>query len=69
MIRLEVARQPAKLLHVRPRHIRVLQKAIVTSIPLEREKLNTRRLDRYERKLFARLKSDPRFYRDFDDLA
>jgi hypothetical protein len=65
-LRQTLAREPGKLLHVRPRHIRVAKEATSTTIAWHLEKLRMKRLDRYQRKVFARLKKDPGFHRDFD---
>jgi hypothetical protein len=69
MLRMKVAHEPGKLLRIRPRHARVAGRAVLTSIPLERAKLEGKLLDRYQRRLVTRLTRDPEFYRAFDGMV
>jgi hypothetical protein len=63
MLRVAVQKDPRKLLQVRPRQVPVALHAVRMTVPLQVRKFNNQRLVRFEQRLFARMKTDPEFYR------
>ncbi len=66
MLREAAEKDPGKLLRVRPRQLPVALNALPMTVRLQVRKLNDKRLVRFEKRLFVRMKTDPDFYRRLD---
>jgi hypothetical protein len=65
-LRTFVGAEPSKLLHLRPRHAGVAADALRRTVALRGEARRARGVDRMADDIFARIVTDPEFYRELD---
>jgi hypothetical protein len=62
-----VAQDPSKLARLRPHHVATLARATMKPLYVARKRRFAKKAEPMSDQVFARLSSDPEFYREFDD--